>query len=785
MNPLAGVRDAYYFMKGVTVGPIKNNATSISGFRTNALIDSIRNHWGSTKIGSNIFRKIQSHTVELSDFFLPDLQYILKTLLTAKGTRVPKRTISDVLTQLQANTWLKKTTSEDFRRRFNYARLSDISPLWQPLPHQMNFLKHYEEMSERYSLRGYILGAAPGSGKTATNIYKAIICGSDVHVYFVPKNSVIDVWRKTLKGTTSPHGYGKEGIFTHPENEPTWDSLCDKPLTADYKHYVFHYEQIEAATTFFKKNFVGKNVDVSLDESHNFNEMKSSRTQMFIDFCKMVNAQDVIWSSGTPLKAMGSEVIPILWTIDPFFDRFAAERFKAIFGLSSSRALDILKHRLGYMTFKIQKEDVVKNEVHTYDVKVKIPNGSDYTLEAVGLKMSKFIEERTKYYAERRSEDHAMYFEILRNYEKGLNSAQRKEYSEYINCARTLNAGYDPQAHEYESGFCNRYEKNNIIPAIPSADKENFRHVKSIYKYVHFKIKGEALGRILGKARMQCNVDMLNGWDKYKAVERPNPKNQSPDRASIREPFETSIHDIIEQAPSKTILFTSYVEVVDKVFDVFTHLGARPLRVYGDTNSQLPAILKVFTSDKMANPLVATLKSLSTAVPMVMASDVVFLNTPFRQYEYEQASSRVNRLGQVNVVSLWNVILDTGEEPNLSTRSSDIMNWSSAQVDAMLGITATTVTDYALEGDTVDMLEAGSARYDDEGRLVDTDGNPLEGAREIQLQTGLPGDVDEEYKETLKQVGEHVATEATVSVYRRSSNNPTPGTNMAKGKWTW
>lgn len=772
MTLLTGVKNAYYFMKGVSVEQGKEPATVvISGFRTDALLTSIRNHWGTGKIGGNIFKKISSHSVTMDEFFLPDLLYILKTMLSSKSSRIARRVVSDIMNGLLSNTWLKNTVREDFRKRFNYNKLAEST--WTPLPHQLEFLRHYEEMSDRYNLRGYILGAAAGSGKTGINIFKSLICGSEVSVYFVPKNSVVDVWRDTLNK-----------FFVDQDNVKIWDSLSGKPLTDEYKYYVFHYEQLEQAMTFFKKNHIGKKIDVSLDESHNFNEMKSLRTQLFIDFCKLVDAMDVLWSSGTPLKAMGAEVMPILWSIDPLFTKSSEGRFKEIFGLSSSRALDILKHRLGYMTFKIDKSSVVKNEVHTYDVKVKIPNGTDYTLEKVGQDILKFINERTAFYDKTKKQDYADFFEILDNYERGLNGNLINDYKEYRKCLKVLNAGYDPLFHEYEAAFCNSYEKKNIIPVLPSGDKDKFRHLKSIYKYVHLKIKGEALGRILGKARMQCNLDMINGWDNYKAVERGDKTNK----------FDTSIHDIIENAPSKTILFTSYVEVVDRVFSVFTDLGAMPLKVYGDTNNQLPSILKVFTADKNANPLVATLKSLSTAVPMIMASDVVFLNTPFRQYEYEQASSRVNRLGQTQVVSLWNVTLDTGDAPNLSTRSSDIMQWSSDQVDAMLGITATKVSDYALEGDTVDMLEASTPIPIEEGEELPWEVTPRgwsENTQPLPIEKNgfsLPLDVAEEFDDTTAQVREEViaaATEATATVYRRKANNPTPGTNLVKGRWTW
>lgn len=498
---------------------------------------------------------------------------------------------------------------------------------------------------------------------TITGIALSECLDTDITICIVPKNSVDRVWADTL-----------EWVFK--QKQPYWKSTSDEPLKKGYRYYVAHYEQLERILEFFKTGHEGKKINIILDESHNFNDLKSLRTELFLQLCKVVNCQDVLYSSGTPIKAMGSEVIPILRSIDPFFDAEAEERFKNIFGLSSARGLDILAHRLGYMTFKVDKAQIVGNTVEKFRVDVTLKNGEDYTLNVISHEMKQFVKERQAYYKNNMSKYVEQYMQGIRFYEHNCikDRAHADEFYEYVRTAKLLHTSYDPYVHKQEPIFCNAFEKKYIIPALPKGMKETFKDARSVYKYVNLKVQGEALGRILGKKRTQCNVDMLSACESYQVTDM-----------QTGEKFETSLVDIIDNSIKKTVVFTSYVEVVDKACEIFTKAGGFPLKVYGDTNSELPQIIATFDRDTRCNPLVATLQSLSTAVPLIMANTVVFLNSPFRAHEYEQACSRVDRLGQTEVVYIYDVYLNTGKEPNISSRSLDIMEWSRQQVEAMLG----------------------------------------------------------------------------------------------------
>lgn len=648
------------FFTGVEVKQEDAKTVRVLGMKAPPFLYEIDKMWKTSKISANMFRKVKSRQIDLHPFFAPDFYYVCRRLMGERRARVNREALKQVLEQLQTNTWLKSAFADTYKPRLNLKAVSRLSV--DLLPHQNEFLARYNEMVSRWNLNGYVLGAAPGSGKTITGIALSECLDTDITICIVPKNSVEDVWAATL-----------EWVFK--QKQPYWKSTSGEPLKKGYRYYVAHYEQLPQIVEFFSRGHEGKKINVLLDESHNLNDLKSMRTELFLALCKNVRAEDVLWSSGTPLKAMGSEVIPILRTIDPLFDQEAEERFRAIFGLSSARGLDILAHRLGYMTFKIDKAQIVGNKVLKFRADVSIKNGEEYTLAAISQEMRKFITERLAYYRSNMKQYIDWYMAGLRAHERTLKtSAEVREYEEYVRTAKLLHTSYDPYIHKQEPIFCNAYEKKKIIPSLPKELRENFKDARSVYKYVNLKVQGEALGRILGKKRTQCNVDMLNAWDQYRITDM-----------QTGEKFDGSLIDIIENSAKKTVVFTSYVEVVDRCAEIMRKAGGFPLKVYGQTNNELPQIVAQFDKDKRSNPLIATLQSLSTAVPLIMANTVVFLNAPFRDYEYEQACSRVDRLGQTEVVYIYDVYLDTGKEPNISTRSLDIMAWSRNQVEAILG----------------------------------------------------------------------------------------------------
>ena len=213
------------------------------------------------------------------------------------------------------------------------------------------------------------------------------------------------------------------------------------------------------------------------------------------------------------------------------------------------------------------------------------------------------------------------------------------------------------------------FEKTYIIPNLPTKElRDTFKDVKSVVKYAGLKIRGECLGRVLGRARIDAHISICQHIE-YK--------------------------DIIDSTEKKTLIFTTWQEVVEETMKHLQKEGYNVLAVYGDQTKNLASIVSRFETDKAANPLIATYASLSTAVPLIMADTMIIINPPFRDYVMRQTVARIARKGATTQTRIFNIILDTGDLPNISSRNVDIMQWSREQVNFFLGLKE-------LEGDDTD-----------------------------------------------------------------------------------
>jgi len=632
----------------------------LSGFLVQPLLDDIRKYWGTSKLEQYMFSYQKSRELAFRKFFAIEMLYIVEFLISKRYTRVPNRILIKIRDEIKTNTWVRDVVSETSTPFLDQSQLKKFK--FTPKEAQQNFFDHLSGIMNKMHLRGYLLDAAAGTGKSFSAMAVAEMLHSDTVIVVSPKNALQDPWVKSV--TEIPHK-----PFTY------WDSSNSSLTPEEGKYYyLIHYEYLGKFLEFVRKtkrNSFGQKVTIILDESHNMNESgrTSDRTENFIGLCNYFSEAFVLWMSGTPLKAIGKEMIPLLKTTDPLFDTQVEERFRQIFGKSSSRANDILAHRLGLVKFTIPKSAVIKETPNFYEYSIKLDNGVDYTLPKIRKVMYDFITERIKYYKEHDSEYVAQYLRCL-DYVKANKPGLAKEIDDYFKVATMLRKSYDPRKHKTEPYWCNRFEKEKIIPYLEPEDKHLFRDARSVYKYVELKVQGEALGRVFGGLRTQCIMDMTQAMGKY---------------VNVKTKEEHTLVDFLNASRSKSVIFTSYVPVLKKLYEELKGLGIGVHAVYAETNKNLASILEDMREKDEYIALIATYDSLSTAVPLTMCSTVINLNYPFREYERNQSIARAFRLGQPHQVDVIDIVLDTGGVDNISTRSKDIMEWSKQQVEQIMG----------------------------------------------------------------------------------------------------
>lgn len=661
------------------------NKVSISGISLKYVCRDLEKYLG-TKILYNILDKATYAEIKLSTFYLPDFYHSINTLLY--NPKFKRRTtstrellaIKEELERIPLVANIKKIQNTDPINipKIDKSKLDKIFNGMKLFDYQDKFIDECIWKSKLLELKGYLLDAPAGSGKSYCSLALMEMLDIDTIIVICPKKAVNDVWDETITRVYSePQTYSMSLPVLHGKPRDAGFDINDRFI-------VCHYESLGKLNEYLDSiKIPNKRYSVVLDECHSLNSHSSERSIQFRELNKKINPEFCLWMSGTPIKALGTETLTMFATIDKLFDKSVYQSFLKVFGVSGVYATSVMANRLQLVRSEIKTKGSGV-EQYTHKIKVSLKNGGDYTLKTISSKMIDYVKERKAYYQKNAKQYEIDFFNSIETYRnivskgRGDTNSFRAGLEDYLVKAKTLHEGYiptDPKHKQYVLD-CNHYEDKVIIPTLPNDVKKVFRKAKSVYKYVDLTIMGEALGNILGKSRSKCNADMV--------------KQLVTDAKVITEDGETyqsNLPDIIRNAQAKTIIFTDYVEVVKETEYQLKLNGFTPISIFGETTSGngLAMQTKIFKEKPEINPLITTFKTLSEAVPLTEANRVIFLNLPFRSGTYEQAVKRANRIGQTLDVDLFEVTLDTGEEPNISTRNEDILKWSEEQVALILG----------------------------------------------------------------------------------------------------
>lgn len=629
----------------------------INGININAFELDLKSNFGTSVIASRMITKLNNRRFKIHQFFMVELAWILDHFTTNRNKRQVDRyrvgmfKYNQLYNEIKAKTWIE-TTFQDYPPYDVNKALKSFK--LKPFPDQQEFLEGYSRIKYGYQLRGCLLDAEPGSGKTYTSLVWSKMISPYKTIIVVPKHLVQTPWVNEM--TTK---YFKE-------TPKIWTSLdgTDPLNHADADYFIIYKENLRSREFDGLISVISKQgkepIKVIVDESHNYNEYKSQQTQGLIDLCSNKFVSDVLFMSGTPIKAQGRETFALFTVIDKFFDKDVQTDFLKMYGRDNEFLSQMLAHRLGRIKFTITKVEGMDEPPEPEVVPVKFPGAEKYTLNNIRAVMMDFIEDRVMFYNEhmpRYISDWEKFVEQYRTWIEGdaKEEARLDKYIEIVNYFQKH--GYNNFTDSDKSKFAHSVEKD-IEKELKGDDLKYFRHIKSAVKYVGLKIRGEALGRVLSRARMEAVRDIIR---------------------------HAKLPEMIQSVQKKTAIYTSYIEVIKELETYFESEGIDSISVHGENSGDIEKVIKQVENDPNVNPLITTFNTLREGYPLLMCNQLILMNSPFRSYELKQTIARIYRKGQDAECFVYLIDLDTGSEENITSRSIDIMEWSKEQVEILLG----------------------------------------------------------------------------------------------------
>jgi len=569
-------------------------------------------------------------------FFIPELLYLLEKF------NYPRRLIDEIFN----NTWVGDSANKTYINRFD-VKLVHSEMNCTPLHYQLDFAENYDIIRQTARLNGALLSFDQGLGKTLTSLMLMVGLNKEKVIIIAPKSILETVWVYHIQKYFNK----TKKVFVAGKNT----------LDASYDFYIINYEALDKLDSILYD--LGDNVGIIVDESHNFLRMVSERTNKLIELRQRTGTFDMLLMSGTPLKNAGVEIIPLLLAIDNFFDKEAIVIFKKAFGLNTSIGTDILRARLQSMMHRKLKSEVLSlPEKHESVVKIKIPNGSDYTATTIKKEVQEFVKTRMKFHVDKMDSYRDEFYFVMDCLKRMPQFKHDDKLKFYIDTVEDFNSRTVSLMSEHDRVLIqavNKYEKEHIIPALSNNTKKIFSNCKAAFKYVNLKVQGEVIGQLFTRKRIQMTNDILKHSD---------------------------ITSYVDDSIKKTVIFTSYTDTIEITQAYFASKGYHSIPIYGKTAADVTANVHAFQTNPKINPLIASINMLSTGVTLTAANTLIFLNRPFRYYEYLQTSDRIHRIGADTDCFIIVFELDTGKEPNLSTRMAEIISDSKQFFDAVVEI---------------------------------------------------------------------------------------------------
>jgi len=604
----------------------------------NPFLKHISNYFGVESINqipmfgiieTRIFKRV--FDFEFKEFFAPEIYHIFKSLYK-------KYKVKDYLTicnLLIENTWLKSAFSETSIPTDIDSKLKNLPSTL--LPYQREYMNMYFESKQKLQLRGAILAYDQGLGKTITALFLSKVLSKPQTVIICPLSLAVN-W--------------KEEILQHLGKNNTI-GIVGRHKPKQYDYVICSYERITKIVPYVSKDFF-----MIIDESHNIRYMNTQRTKNILAIRDKYNITDILALSGTPIKALATELIPMLLLLDPRFgDKDTIDKFSRIYGKFREFAYSILHQRLNIMMERKLKTEVLSlpKKHPTETIKLKVKNAKKYTLEQVRKEVIEYASIRVEELTQDKYENYKN-FKIILSYCTKENIINR-ENSKFM---------YKTIIEMTGANFFHMLEKNRLklnnfnvlynkcLNKLRTINKEyaaQLRKIKAATIGMNMKALGEAMGRVYIPRFQEAIITMLSN--------------------NIQQ-----ILTIVNNAVKKTIMFSTSVVALKFLNEALNKANINNILITGDTGDNVSSELEKFKKDDSIRILLASIQKLSTGVTITEANTCIFIDAPYRDADFRQAQDRIYRIGQDTDVFVYMLTIDTGNEPNIITHNKKIMEWS-------------------------------------------------------------------------------------------------------------
>lgn len=588
-------------------------------------------------------------------FFALELVIIFKELY--RIYRTPD--YAKIANEIYKKTWLSRADSTT-PRPINLSKLKNINSDYQLKTHQLEFIQKYPQLVTQLNLRGFYLAFDQGLGKTLTASALAEVLEAD-HIYIVCPNTMTTVWKSEL------HDY-----FGDRYNSYICNGKADFDHPSKIKFFIVNNEATRNMLPFI--DVPGKKMMI-VDEMHNFRNMDGKRVQELVQLREKLNPSDVLLLSGTPIKAIPSEIVPALMLLDPLFTNHAAQIYNTCFKFESYMAMDIVKKRFGQMIYRKTKEEVLQlPNKYIQDLRLKIKKPEQYYMPNVQEDVKEAFHKWYDTLAKDDGSNRDRMLSLINQY----STAGTQKTKMYINMVLVITDRTKDSIDHYEASFKHELDQtffetfiDTYIANNPNISKAEVDELHTLEKKF-IRMRNSAMGHAIGEIYPPRRASMFNAlFDENKAL------------------FE----DMIVKADKKTVIFSQLLPVVKHLTEVLNRDGIKTVSVVGGMKDRME-IINQFRKDPSIRVIVATSQTMGVGVTLVEAAQMFFFGPPWRSADYDQCCDRIYRIGQTSDVYIWNVRLDT-ETFNLSDRMNKILNWSSQMFHS--AIDASVIEEGAIE----------------------------------------------------------------------------------------